>query len=785
LRAGFAGLLALRCKIESYFFGRIRKFEDSALNDRPSSITKAIRGSASYLSRFNIGPRLRACFLLIISLFVIGNGLLVSQLYLLRKQADRLAAVDQELIAVLRFQTSLHDFYNRLNDLAQMENKDELLAEAETLRKTLDENARRTEGLLKQGPSNARLDSIVSPTIESVQSALPFQLDAIRGLAESGDWVAIRQRLMHQVRPLEVTSSDLVKSADKEVAAERATAAFNIRQAQSRMLLIFLLTGSSTLLVAVVLGVGITRSVTEPLDELMKGSRALARGDFQHRVRIQGRDELAQLGTVTNETAKTLDHLYENLRSREEQLRESEKELRTLIELVPAHVFVLRPDGSGLYANPVVLDYYGKTLEEWRVEGFRETVLYHEDLDRYLNDFETGLRNGKPFETEARILRNDGQYRWLLSRFNPLRDERGQILRWYVARTDIEEGKQETARAISENLALREEVNRISMFEEILGNSENLMAVLSEVAKVAPTDSTVLILGETGTGKELIARAIHNQSRRADHAFVRVNCAAIPSSLISSELFGHEKGAFTGALQRRLGRFEAANGGTIFLDEIGELPSETQVALLRVLQEREFERVGSNQPISVDVRILAATNRDLKAAIGVGTFRQDLFYRLNVVPIQMPALRDRREDIPLLVEYFVDRYTRKAGKKIRNIQKNTLDVFRAYHWPGNIRELQNIVERAVLLCDGDTLSIDAAWMKQETRATIPASAVTLTGIDQLKSNRERELIEAALAESRGRISGPSGAAAKLGIPRQTLDSMIARLGIKKYKYTSG
>lgn len=754
------------------------------MNDGTSNIAEAIRGRTSYLSRFNIGPRLRACFLLIVLFLLVGNALLASQLYLLRVQADRLAAVDQELIAVLRFQTSLHGFYNRLNDLAQMENKDQLLAESETLRRTLDEDAKRTEEFFKRAPANAKLGSVVSPTIESVQSALPFQLEAIRGLAESGDWVAIRQRLMRQVRPLEILSSDLVKSVDKEVAEERAAAAFNIGRAQSRMLLIFLLTGSATLLVAVILGVGITRSVTEPLDELMQGSRALARGDFQHRVRIQGSDELAQLAAVTNETAKTLDHLYENLRSGEEQLRESEKELRTLIELVPAHVFVLRPDGTGLYANPVVLDYYGKTLEEWSIEGFRKQVVHPEDLDRYLSDLDAGFKKGEPFKMEARVLRKDGQYRWFLSRFNPLRDERGQILRWYVARTDIEEGKQETARAINETLALREEVNRTSMFEEILGSSDNLMALLSEVAKVAPTDSTVLILGETGTGKELIARAIHKQSRRANHAFIRVNCAAIPTSLVSSELFGHEKGAFTGALQRRLGRFEAANGGTIFLDEIGELPAETQVALLRVLQEREFERVGSNQPISVDVRILTATNRDLKAAVAAGTFRQDLFYRLNVFPIQLPALRDRAGDIPLLVEYFAERFAKKAGKKIRNIRKSTLDLFQAYHWPGNIRELQNVVERAVLLCDGDTLSIDAAWMKQETRAAAPPIEVTLTGIDQLRANREKELIEAALAESHGRISGPSGAAARLGIPRQTLDSMIARLGIKKYKYMS-
>jgi len=760
-------------------------YEDSALKALSPSSAEATRGRTPYLSRFNIGPRLTACFLLIITFMLVGNGLLIWQLNHLRIQANRLAVVDQELIAVLRFQTSLHNFYNRLNDLAQSENKAELLSEAETLRKSLDNDAKHAQDLFSHVPPDTKLGALVSPTIESVQSALPFQLEAIRALAESGNWVAIRQRLLRQVRPLEILSSELVKSVDEEIANERAAATSNIQRAQNRMFLIFLLTGSATLLVAGVLGIGITRSVTGPLNSLMAGSQALARGDFQHRVVVSGNDELAQLGAVSNETARTLESLYENLRSREERLHESEKELRKLIELVPAHVFVLRPDGTGLYANPVVLDYYGKTLEEWGVEGFRKKVVHSEDLERYLGDFETGFKSGQPFETEARILGKDGRYRWFLSRFNPMRDERGQILRWYVARTDIEEGKQEVERAINENLALREEVNRTSMFEEILGSSDNLMAVLSKVSRVAPSDSTVLILGETGTGKELIARAIHKQSRRSSHAFIRVNCAAIPSSLISSELFGHEKGAFTGALQRRLGRFEAANGGTIFLDEIGELPAETQVALLRVLQEREFERVGSNRPISVDVRILAATNRNLKSAVASGAFREDLFYRLNVFPIHLPALRDRPDDIPLLVEYFVERYAKKSSKKIRSIKRNTLELFQTYHWPGNIRELQNVVERAVLLSDGDTLSIDAAWMKQETRATVSLAKVTLTGIDQVKSSRERELIESALAECGGRISGPNGAAAKLGIPRQTLDSMIARLGIKKYKYMSG
>src|SRR5207248_9977217 len=271
-------------------------------------------------------------------------------------------------------------------------------------------------------------------------------------------------------------------------------------------------------------------------------------------------------------------------------------------------------------------------------------------------------------------------YRWFLIRYNPLRDEEGRIIRWYLTGTDIDDRKRDEERIQKENLVLREEIDHSSMFEEIVGSSEALRKVLEQVAKVAPVDSTVLILGETGTGKELIARAIHKRSKRSSRAFIRVNCGAIPQSLIASELFGHEKGAFTGALQRRLGRFELADGGTIFLDEIGELPAETQIAPLRVLQEGEFERVGSSQPISVNVRVLAATNRDLKAAVATGTFRQDLFYRLNVFPVQLPSLRERADDVPLLVEYLIERYAKKAGKKIRNIRTKTLELFQAYDW---------------------------------------------------------------------------------------------------------
>jgi formate hydrogenlyase transcriptional activator len=335
-----------------------------------------------------------------------------------------------------------------------------------------------------------------------------------------------------------------------------------------------------------------------------------------------------------------------------------------------------------------------------------------------------------------------------------------------------------------EQVYLREEIDRSSMFEEIVGSSEPLRKVLLQVTRVAPVDSTVLILGETGTGKELIARAIHKRSRCSTRAFIRVNCAAIPPSLIASELFGHEKGAFTGAQQRRLGRFELADGGTIFLDEVGEVPLETQVALLRVLQEREFERVGSSQPVSVDVRVLAATNRDLKAAVVAGAFREDLYYRLNVFPIQMPALRERVEDIPLLVEYLIDRYAKKIGKKIRKIEKKTLNLFQAYKWPGNIRELQNVIERAVILCDGETFSVDETWLTHESSPETPARDMPVRELLRLDEKQEQELVEAALAESRGRVSGPSGAATRLGIPRQTLEAKINRMGINKHSFKS-
>jgi transcriptional regulator with GAF, ATPase, and Fis domain len=400
---------------------------------------------------------------------------------------------------------------------------------------------------------------------------------------------------------------------------------------------------------------------------------------------------------------------------------------------------------------------------------------------------------GSIFDVDYRIVLPGGAIKYIRSTGHPVFNASGDIIEYFGAARDMTEQHEarvalETAfeeikalkdQLYNENIALREEIDRSSMFEEIVGASPALRAVLSRVSKVAPTDSTVLLTGETGTGKELIARAIHKRSRRSSHAFITANCAAIPPSLIASELFGHEKGAFTGALQRRLGRFELADEGTLFLDEVGELPAETQITLLRVLQEREFERVGGNQPIRVNVRVIAATNRDLEAAISTGTFRSDLFYRLNVFPIEIPLLRERREDIPLLVEYFIGHFARKAGKSFHGINKKTLDLLRSYPWPGNIRELQNVVERSVIVCETENFSVDESWLSRQPLPREPKSQLELS---QKLAAQEKEMIEAALRESGGRVSGPSGAAARLGIHRSTLESKIASLKINKHRF---
>ena len=472
-------------------------------------------------------------------------------------------------------------------------------------------------------------------------------------------------------------------------------------------------------------------------------------------------------------------HDLEERKQAEEKLQQSEKELRRIVDFVPSIIFVLSPDGKVLFANEACSEYTGVTKEELASIGFGGKLSHPEDAAKYRPIRAAALSRGEPFQAEQRLLGKDGCWRWFLFQYNPLKDEGGRVDRWYVTATDIDKRKAAEDDLKAENLALREEINSTSMFEEIIGGSKAISRVLTEISKVATTDSTVLILGETGTGKELIARAIHKRSGRADQAFISVNCGAIPRDLVASELFGHEKGAFTGATQRRLGRFELAAGGTIFLDEVGELPSETQVALLRVLQEHEFERVGGTGSIRTNVRLIAATNRDLHAAIAEGTFRSDLFYRLNVFPVEIPPLRDRKEDIPMLVEYFIDRFARRAGKRIREISRKSLDLLQSYPWPGNIRELQNVIERSVILCETETFSVDESWL---SRYTPTNDRKNLSELAEKLAAQEKEMIESALRESGGQVFGPSGAAAKLGMPRSTLESKIRSLKINKNQF---
>jgi len=469
----------------------------------------------------------------------------------------------------------------------------------------------------------------------------------------------------------------------------------------------------------------------------------------------------------------------EDRKRAEDKIREQEAELRQILDLTPQLIAVFGPHyRERLFINRIALEYHGLTLDEWR-DAAPGALGHPDDSKRVQAMWDRAISSGSAFESEGRLRKSDGSYRWFLIRYNPVRDEEGKVLRWYAACADIDDRKRDEERLQQENVALREEIDKASMFEEIVGTSPALQAVLSRVSKVAPSDSTVLITGETGTGKELVARGIHRRSHRVSRAFVSVNCAAIPRDLIASELFGHEKGAFTGAMQRRIGRFELANGGTIFLDEVGELAADTQVALLRVLQEREFERVGGRQPIRVDVRVIAATNHDLKAAVSSGTFREDLYYRLNVFPVEVPPLRERRKDIPLLVEYFIDRYARKAGKNIRSVEKKTLQLLQSYPWPGNIRELQNVIERSVILCETEKFLIDESWLSQQPRDKRSGGRMYLL---QKVAATEKEIIEEALRESRGRVFGPSGAAAKLGIARSTLESKIQSLNINKNRF---
>jgi PAS domain S-box-containing protein len=478
----------------------------------------------------------------------------------------------------------------------------------------------------------------------------------------------------------------------------------------------------------------------------------------------------------------------------EEKLRLSEAGLLEAQRL--SHAGSWRHDlASGMFTvSPEVLRIRGvESADPLSTIDRMYSGIHPDDRTRVRIAYETAQKQKGEFDAEYRIVLADGMIKYLHTIGHPVVNESGDVVEYIGTGMDVTEQRQAQAalenafdeikrlkdRLQDENLALREEIDQAFMFEEIVGASAALKSVLSHVSMVAPTDSTVLITGETGTGKELIARAIHKHSRRADRAFVSLNCAATPPSLIASELFGHEKGAFTGAVQQRRGRFELAHSGTIFLDEIGEVPMDTQIALLRVLQERQIERVGGSRAIPVDVRVVAATNRDLSAAVADGGFRSDLFYRLNVFPIHVPPLRKRREDIPILVEYFVKRFAEKMAKRIRRIDKEALEMCERYAWPGNIRELQNIVERSVILCTGDTFAIDAAWLSSQG----PLRGDGLDPLPQTLQDQEKEMIESALAKSRGKVAGPSGAATSLGIPPSTLESKIKQLRIDKRRFT--
>ncbi|HEY6841205.1 MAG TPA: sigma 54-interacting transcriptional regulator, partial [Chthoniobacterales bacterium] len=1000
--------------------------------------------SSPFLYRVNIHRRLTLCFIFVIVLMLVGNGVLLWQLHLIRVQVERLNGVNEELIEVLRVHTGLLSVYERLGVLARSEDTARLLKESATLRKGLLDDAQRTLAAFNHLPPEMKVDQTVLPTLESIELTLPSHLDAITAAAASGEWDAVRFRIERQVQPLESLSSELVKDVTREVEEQRAQAVLNISRAERRIFLAVPITGFVTLLIAAGLGVAITRSITEPLGRVVEGSKALARGEFEHQISVIGADELAHLGLVFNDTARKLRDLYEDLRGREQKLRRSEAYLAEAQKLAKMGSWAYNPAAKKyLYWSDEMLRIFGLDLQTSNLPDREEflRLVHPEDRDRFNGRIDKAFREKADFVQDYRIVLTNGRVKHIHGIGHPVLDETGNIIEYvgtdvdvterkraeeallrseaYLAeaqklthtgswvwnvRTDalfwsqevfriydydpkqmahptwnfferihpedrprfeqrkkrlasaqkewadskidfrivlpdgtlkhlqsiahpvIESGDEivgtvmdvterirteeklrrseadlleaqrisqtgswkldvssgkvivspqifrifgvkpdegmstpefwlnrnhpEDAKRIQElferstiqktnydadyrivlpdgsikhlhavghpvlnesgdlvefvgtaidvteqaqarielekafeqikrlkdrlhdeNQALREHIDRAFMFEDIVGSSPALQTVLSSIVKVAPTDSTVLITGETGTGKELIARAIHKHSQRSGQAFISVNCASIPSSLIASELFGHEKGAFTGAVQRRQGRFELAHSGTIFLDEVGELSAETQIALLRVLQERQFERVGGNRILTTNVRVIAATNRDLTAAIDAGTFRSDLFYRLNVFPIEVPPLRKRKEDIPMLVEYFVKRYAEKAGKQIRRIDNNTLELCQSYPWPGNIRELQNIVERSVILTSGDTFWIEKAWLASPE----PARQEFAGPLPDTLQNQEKVMIETALAECKGKVAGPGGAAAKLGIPRSTLDSKIKQL----------
>jgi PAS domain S-box-containing protein len=745
----------------------------------------------SRINKLKIAPRLILSFAVIVLLMLVGNSLLLWQFRLVRQQSDRVSALARELVVVSRFQTDILSLDAKLDSLAKSEDIDGLKRESGRLRSVLLTDTDAVRDALIRLPSDLPRDTAILPTVEAVEITLPPQLDAVIALGAASDWNTARLRLANEKKPLEASASDLVRSVEQEVSDQLSRSVAQAERVQSRILLILLLTAFVTLLMSAILGFAITHSISAPLRQLLQGSTALARGDFDHQVQLSGHDELAHLGTVFNETTAKLRELYRQIQSSQAYLAEAQ-----------------RLSHLGSWAWKVAGREVLHLSDEWyRIYGFdpkqgipawQEPLqrIHPEDRGTWEGAIEGAIRERSDYNLEFRIVLPDGTLKWVHTVGNPVFSAAGELVQFVGSSMDVtnrkrsedelkaafEEIKQLKDQLYRENLALRDEVNRAATFEEIVGTSKPLKAVLFQTAKVAPTDSTVLITGETGTGKELIARMVHKRSERAEHAFISVNCAAFAPTLISSELFGHEKGAFTGATQRRPGRFELADGGTIFLDEVGELPPDTQVALLRVLQEREFERVGGTQPIKVDVRVIAATNRDLNAAVSGGSFRSDLFYRLQVFPIEIPPLRERRDDIPLLVEYFIDRYARKAGKNIRHVSQETLELLRSYAWPGNIRELQNVIERSVILCETQTFSIDESWLPQQPQPFLIAKPENQIELPRRLEAQAKNIIEDALKASRGSIFGPEGAAAKLGIPRSTLESKIKSLKIDKNRF---
>jgi len=745
----------------------------------------------SRINKLKIAPRLILCFAVIVLLLLVGNTLLVWQFYHVSQQSDRVSALARELVVVSRFQTDVLSLDAKLDSLAKSEDIDGLKREAGRLRSVLLTDTEAVRDALIRLPSDVPRDTAILPTVEAVEITLPPQLDAVIDLGAASDWNVARLRLANEKRPLEASASNLVRSVEQQVSDQLSQSVAQAAQVQSRILLILPLTAFFTLLIAVFLGFAITHSISAPLRQLLQGSTALARGDFDHQVQLPGNDELAHLGAVFNETTAKLRELYRQIQRSEAHLGEAQR---------LSHTGSCAIDGTTretVYWSEEMFRLFGfdpqrglPTWDQWLQR------LHPEDRDKVKLAGDRTFLKKVDCDVEFRLVKPDGAVKHIHGIGHPVLSTDGELLQVLGTMVDtterrraedelkaaFEEIKQLKDQLYRENLALRDEVDRASMFEEIVGTSKPLKAVLSQTAKVARTDATVLITGETGTGKELIARAVHKRSERSERAFISVNCAAFAPTLISSELFGHEKGAFTGATQRRLGRLELADGGTIFLDEVGDLPPDTQVALLRVLQEREFERVGGTQSIKVDVRVIAATNRDLDAAVASGSFRSDLFYRLQVFPIQIPPLRERREDIALLVEYFIDRYSRKARKNIRHVSQETLELLQSYAWPGNIRELQNVIERSVILCETETFSIDESWLPQQPQAFLTAKPKNPIELPRRLEEQEKNMIEDALEASRGRVFGPTGAAAKLGIPRSTLESKIKSLKIDKNRF---